>query len=310
MSKKVFESEPRKTAQVRLSDGRIFEGPVGTRLEEFLQAAFPDAPIPFIAGIEDGRLMELSEPVIRDMEIRPIFITDSEGIRIYTRSLVLLLAAAVAELFPDVRVVVDHSVPFGGYYCWVANRDPFSVGELAAIEKKMREMVEADLPIDKEVLPVGEAARALAQDGKASKAELLLSSPNSTIPLYRLGKVRDYFFGPMAPSTGYLKFFALSPYHRGFILRFPRRERPTELAPVEDYTALWQVFEEYGRWLELLGLQDVSSINRAIDEGRIREIILVSEALHQERIVRIAEGIADLPRERRKIVLIAGPSAS
>ncbi len=308
---KIYLSGPRETAQVRLSDGRIFEGPVGTPLEEFLHAAFPDAPIPFIAGISDGKLLELTTPIRVDTEIKPVFITDSEGIRIYTRSLVLLLAAAVAELFPEARVVVDHSVPFGGYYCWVANRHPFTEEELSLIETKMREFVEADRPIEKEVHPLEEAARILAQEGKASKAELLMAnSHESEVPLYRLGQVRDYFFGPMAPSTGYLRFFALSPYHRGFILRFPRRERPTELAPVEDYTALWQVFEEYGRWLELLGLQDVNTINKAIAEDRIREIILVSEALHQERIVRIAEQVADLPPERRRIVLIAGPSAS
>lgn len=296
---------------MRLSDGRIFEGPVGTPLEDFLRAAFPDAPIPFIAGIAEGKLLELSTPVEHDLEIRPVFITDSEGIRIYTRSLVLLLAAAVAELFPGTKVVVDHSVPFGGYYCWVADRDPFTPEELSALEGKMREFVQNDLPIEKTVLPTQEAARILAAQGKGSKAELILSNAyESRIPLYRLGKVQDYFFGPMAPSTGYLRFFSLSPYHRGFILRFPRRERPTELAPVEDYTALWQVFEEYGRWLELLGLQDVGSINSTIRNGRIREIILVSEALHQERIVRIAEEIADLPPERRRIVLIAGPSAS
>ncbi|HDC92995.1 MAG TPA: nucleoside kinase [Candidatus Acetothermia bacterium] len=308
---KVYPSRPRSTAQVRLSDGRIFEGPVGTKLEDFLRAAFPDAPIPFIAGITEGKLLELSTPVERDLEIRPVFITDSEGIRIYTRSLVLLLAAAVEELFPGTRIVVDHSVPFGGYYCWVLDREPFGLEELSLIESKMREFVEADAPIEKRMLPAADAARALAAQGKEAKAELLLSSSHEArIPLYRLGKVQDYFFGPMAPSAGYLRFFALSPYHRGFILRFPRRERPTELSPVEDYTALWQVFEEYGRWLELLGLQDVRSINKAIGNGRIREIILVSEALHQERIVRIAEEIAELPPERRRIVLIAGPSAS
>lgn len=308
---KVYPSGPRSTAQVRLSDGRIFEGPVGTPLEEFLRAAFPDAPIPFIAGITEGKLLELSTPLERDLEIRPVFITDSEGIRIYTRSLVLLLAAAVEELFPGTRVVVDHSVPFGGYYCWVADREPFSPQELSLLEAKMWEFVEADLPIEKTVLSAAEAARVLAGQGKKDKAELILSNAHEPrIPLYRLGKVQDYFFGPMAPSTGYLRFFALTPYYRGFILRFPRRERPTELAPVEDYTALWQVFEEYGRWLELLGLQDVHSINKAVANGRIREIILVSEALHQERIVRIAEEIAELPPERRRIVLIAGPSAS
>lgn len=279
-------------------------------MEEFLAAAYPDAMIPFLAGIEDGRLLELSYPVRRDIEVKPVFLTDSEGIRIYTRSLNLLLEAAVTELFPGTRVVVDHSVPFGGYYCWVADRDPFSSEELQALESKMRELVAQNLPILREDLPRQEAARIFAAQGRVSKAELIANGEEETIAVYRLGPVQDCFFGPMVPSTGYLRFFALSPYHRGFILRFPRRERPTELAPVEDYHALWGVFEEYGHWLELLGLQDVNSINRAIANGRIREIILVSEALHEERIVQIAHQIAELPEGRRGIVLIAGPSSS
>lgn len=307
----VREARPRETAQVRLTDGRIFEGPVGTPLEEYLRAAYPEAAIPCVAGIVEGRLWELTRPVTRDVEVRPVFLSDSEGIRIYTRSLVLLLLAAVAEVFPGVRIVVDHSVPFGGYYCWTANREPFSAEELSRIEARMREMVERDLPIGREEVSAGEAARFFSSQGRASKAELIAKAPgDERIPLYRLGGVKDYFFGPMVPSTGYLRFFSLTPYHSGFILRFPRRERPTELSPVEDYTALWEVFEEYGHWLDLLGLRDVGSVNRAVRNGRIREIILVSEALHEERIVQIANRIAELPPERRRIVLVAGPSAS
>lgn len=293
--------------QAIFPDGRILEGPVGTKLFEFVSAAYPDPTVPAVAALVDGELRELSEPLRRDAEIRPIFMTDSEGIRIYTRSLSFLLAAAVAELFPQARLVIDHSVPFGGYYCRVIGRPPFSPEELTQIEGLMRRWVEEDRPIEKEVLPASEAARVLAEQGFSRKAALLSSQNASLIPLYRLGNFRECFFGPMVPSTGHLRYFRLHPYHDGFILQFPRRERPTELAPVEDYQPLWQVFEEYGRWLELLGVYDVLTVNEAIHTGRMTEVILVSEALHEQRIAEIARSIAN---REPKIVLIAGPSSS
>ncbi len=299
--------KPRDTVQAVFPDGRILEGPVGTRLAEFVAAAYPDPTVPAVAALVDGELWELGEPLRRDAEVRPIFMTDSEGIRIYTRSLSFLLAAAVAELFPQARLVIDHSVPFGGYYCRVMGRPPFSPAELAQIEELMRRWVEEDRLIEKELLPASEAARALAEQGLSRKAALLSRQNALTVPLYRLGTFREYLFGPMVPSTGYLRYFRLHPYHNGFILQFPRRERPTELSPVEDYQPLWQVFEEYGRWLELLGVYDVLTMNEAIRTGRMTEVILVSEALHEQRIAEIAQTIA---QREPKIVLIAGPSSS
>lgn len=303
----IRQGKPRDTVQAVFPDGRILEGPVGTKLAEFVAAAYPDPSVPAVAALVDGALWELSEPLRRDSEVRPIFMTDSEGIRIYTRSLSFLLAAAVAELFPQARLIIDHSVPFGGYYCRVMGRPPFSPAELSQIENLMRRWVEEDRPIEKELVSTSEAARRLAEQGFARKAALLSSQNTLTIPLYRLGNFQEYLFGPMVPSTGYLRYFQLHPYHDGFILRFPRRERPTELAPVEDYQPLWQVFEEYGRWLELLGVYDVLTVNEAIRTGRMTEVILVSEALHEQRIAQIAQAIA---QREPKIVLIAGPSSS
>ncbi|MGQ9699627.1 MAG: nucleoside kinase [Candidatus Bipolaricaulaceae bacterium] len=303
----IRKSTPRDTVLAIFPDGRILEGPVGTKLLEFVATAYPDPTVPAVAALVDGEILELSEPLRRDAEVRPIFMTDSEGIRIYTRSLSFLLLAAVAELFPEARVVIDHSVPFGGYYCRVMGRPPFSPVELAQIEGLMRRWVEENHPIEKELFSAGEAVRLLAEQGLPQKAALLSSQNTSTIPLYRLGKFREYLFGPMVPSTGYLRYFRLYPYHDGFILQFPRRERPTELAPLEDYRPLWQVFEEYGRWLELLGVYDVWTVNEAIRAGRMTEVILVSEALHEQRISEIARAIS---QREPKIVLIAGPSSS
>lgn len=207
--------KPRETVQAVFPDGRILEGPVGTKLSEFVAAAYPDPTVPAVAALVDGELWELSEPLRRDAEIRPIFMTDSEGIRIYTRSLSFLLAAAAFELFPKARLIIDHSVPFGGYYCRITGRPPFSSEELARLESLMRAWVEKDIPIEKDILPAAEAARILQSQGLQRKAELLLAEDPGQIPLYRLGNFREYLFGPMVPSTGYLRYFRLHPYHDG-----------------------------------------------------------------------------------------------
>lgn len=307
----VRQAEPRQTVQARFPDGRTFEGPVGTTLEAFVRAAYPDPTVPPMAAIVDGELRELAVPVRRDVEVRPVFLTDSDGIRIYTRSLSFLLTASVAELFPEAKLIIDHSVPFGGYYCRVVGRDPLSQEELKRLEEHMRHLVAEDRPILREQVSIEEARAWFDAQGRPHKADLLAQGAGDDhLHLYRLGEYRDYFFGYMVPSTGYLPYFAITPYHDGFILRFPRRERPTELAPPEDYSALWQVFVEYREWLELLGVYDAWTVNEAVRTGRIREVILVSEALHEQRIVQIARAIVELPSDRRRLVLIAGPSSS
>ncbi len=307
----VRQARPRDTSQVRFPDGRVFEAPVGTPLAAYAKAAYPDAASPPVAAIMGGQLTELATEIVRDADVRPLFVTDSEGIRIYTRSLSFLLVAAAREACPGVRLVVDHSVPFGGYYCRVLERDPLSVQELSALEAHMQRMVEKDLPILKEHVPKDEAYRWFADDGAGHKAELFRQVwDEPTVPLYTLGKTRDYFFGELVPSTGYLRSFSLVPYHDGFILRFPRRERPTELQNLESYGPLWQVFQEYVRWLELLGVYDAWTVNEAVADGRLREVILVSEALHELRVGEIARRIGGLPEEERRIVLVAGPSSA
>ncbi|MGB9889745.1 MAG: nucleoside kinase, partial [Anaerolineae bacterium] len=252
---------------------------------------------------------ELTYPLKRDACVTPILLSDSDGVRIYRRSLSFLLVTVVSELFPEAQVVIDYSVPFGGFYCRVLNREPFSAEELRTIETHMRRIVEEDAPITKERVPIEDALTLFQARGQQDKVRLFSRRRKDYLILYRLRDYRDYFHGYMVPSTGYLRYFALRPSPPGFILQYPRRHWPTELLPYTESPRLSAVFQEYGEWLRLLGVEDVGSLNDAIERGRIREIILVSEALHEERIAQIAHDIADR-RDRVRLVLIAGPSAS
>jgi len=307
--RRVWQAEPRKTAQARLPDGRIFEAPLGTPVEVYIRCAYTGHPVPVVAALVDGDLRELSHPLRCDAQVAPVFLTDSDGIRIYRRSLAFLMVAAISELYPHVQVIVHHSLPFGGYFCQALGREPFSGGELAGIEGRMRAIVDEDVPINKERVSLEEAMEMFRRRGDDDKARLLARRRKDYLVLYRLHDFRDYFHGYMVPSTGYLRLFALHPSPPGFVLQYPRRHRPTELLPYGDYPRLSAVFQEYGEWLHLLGVESVGSLNAAIESSRIREIVLVSEALHEERIAAIAHDIAER-RGQVRLVLIAGPSAS
>lgn len=305
----VWRAEPRITAQVRFPDGQVYEGPIGTRLEAFIRAAYPHQEVPVVAALVDGELRELTMPVTTDITVKPLTMHTSDGMRIYRRSLTLLLIAAAAELFPDARIYVDHSLTFGGYFCQVRRRDPFTPAELAQIEGRMREIVEADEPITKERLELSEAIAFFEQRGDTDKVRLLKYRSKDHLVLYGIRGTRDYFPGYMVPSTGYLRWFALRSYPPGFVLQFPQRIAPTRLQPFQDYPKLVAVFREYGEWMRLMQVEDVGGLNEAIANNRIREVILVSEALHEQRIAQIAQEIL-ARRPPVRVVLIAGPSSS
>jgi len=287
----------------------VFEAAAGTAVEAYVRAAYGDPDVPVIAALVDGELRELRYVLDRDVQITPVMLSDSDGVRIYRRSLAFLMVAVVSELYPEVQVVVDHSLPFGGYFCQVLGRDPFTDEELRTIESRMRAIVQEDAPIIKERVPVEEALAMFKKRGQDDKVRLFSRRRKDYLVLYRLHGFRDYFHGYMVPSTGYLRRFALRSSLDGFVLQYPRRHWPTELRAFTEPSRLAAVFREYGDWLALLGITDVGCLNEATEQERIREIILVSEALHEGRVAQIAREIAGR-RERVRLVLIAGPSAS
>lgn len=305
----VQSARPRQTAQVRFPDGRTFKAPVGTPVEEYVKAACPDSPALIVAALVNGDLRELTYAVRSDARVDPVFLSNSDGVRIYRRSLAFLLVTVVREMFPEAQIFVDHTLPFGGFFCQVRGREPFSAEELTQIEAEMRKAIAEDLPITREPVPLDEVIETFTARGETEKVQLLTRRKKDYLSLHNLRGTRDYFHGYMVPSTGYLRYFALHLWPPGFVLQYPRRHRPSELLPIAGHPQLTAVFRQYGEWLRLLGVESVSGLNEAIANGRIREIILVSEALHEQRIAQIADMIARYRNEVR-LVIIAGPSAA
>ena len=303
----VRRGRPRKTVQVRFPDGSLLEAPVGTPLEAFIVAR-PNEP-PAVLALAEGRLLELTYPVRHDMAVQPLTLAHSDGMRVYQRSLSFLLVVAAHEVFPQARIVVDHSLTLNGFYCRVEGREPFTAEELARLEAHMRALVEADLPIVRRRVSLAEARQIFERQLYLDKVRLLAFRQKDYLTVYELRGVYDYFYGHMVPSTGYLRLFALHPYPPGFILRFPRRSDPSVLPPFRDSPKLAAVFQEYGEWMRFLGIEDLADLNRANEAGRMREIILVSETLHAQRLAEIAREIAGR-RETVRLVLIAGPTSA
>ncbi len=312
-------SDPRKSkitfikardeVEVHLPDGRVLQGKRNTPVGEFLKA-LPEWDNPLIVGaIVNHELRELTYPITMESKVTPLTMTSADGARIYRRSLTFLLEAAFEELFPEAILTVDHSVTSGGYYCQVGGRQPLSEEELIRLESRMREWVERDLPFERLTVPLKEAIQYFESKGHQDKVSLLRYRHRDTLVLYQLGLHRDYHHGYMVPSTGYLRWFGLKAMDGGFILQYPRRHAPKELLPLPDFSILLKTFKQYGAWLAHLGIDCVGALNDAIFANRIREIILVSEALHEQKIAEIAREIVRRANQSR-IILIAGPSSS
>jgi uridine kinase len=300
---------PSDQIEIHLPDGRTLRGPRGATVASLLQPVAAEFPAPLVGAVVNGELQELTHPLDREADIRPVTMAEADGARIYRRSLTFLLEAAFSRRFPGILLYIDHSLTSGGYFCNVWRRPPLTPVELQELEAEMRRLVAQDLPFVGRETAVEEAIAFFEGRNDLDKARLMRHRRKATITLYRFGDYVDYHHGFMVPSSGYLKWFALTAMDGGFALRYPRQHAATKLAPLTESPKLLAAFRQYGAWLERLGISSVGALDDAIQAGRSREIILVSEALHEQLIAEIARQIADR-RSQARLVLISGPSSS
>ncbi len=299
----------RPTIEIVLPDGRVYTGKRGSTLADLFKMLPEWDNPPIMGAVVNGELRELTYSVEMDARIRLVTMEDDDGARIYRRSITFLLEAAFEELFPDVVMTLDHSVSAGGYFCQIVDHEPLTDGDLHLLLKRMRELVDADLPFERQLVPLNDAIAYFESKGLTDKVQLLKYRQKEYLVLYRLGDHQDYHHGYMVPSTGYLRWIGLESVGEGFVLRFPRRGSPKTIEPMPRYPKLLSTFRQYGYWLQRLGIDSVGALNESIQAGNIREIILVSEALHNLQIIDISQQIAERADEAR-IILIAGPSSS
>ncbi|HVS51120.1 MAG TPA: nucleoside kinase [Opitutaceae bacterium] len=302
-------AERNPLVQIHLPDGSTLEGERGAAVGRLLEPIVGALPAPLVAAVINGELHELTFPVELESRVRPVTMAEADGARIYRRSLTFLLEAAFSRLWPEAVLYIDHTLASGGFFCAPDARAPLAPEELRSLDAEMRRLIAQDLPFEASVVPVADAIATFEQRNFHDVAQLMRHRRKPTITLYRLGDYIDYHQGYMVPSTGYLKWFELVAMDGGFALRYPRQHTPTKLSPLADSPKLLAAFRQYGRWLDRLGISGVGELDAAIEAGRGRQVILVSEALHEQTIADIARQIAERGDQAR-LVLISGPSSS
>jgi uridine kinase len=291
--------------EIRVKDnGRVFaELPLEGR--EILSMSGFRGNGPVVAWRVTRILRSLDWSVDADADVEFVDAGSFEGMETYRHTLSFLMVLACnRSLGRD--VFVRHSMS-DGYYCELSGgeADPDSVDR---IRQGMRELIDRDLPIRREVLPVDRAIRIFERQGNADKARLMRWASIDPIVAYRCADTYGYFFAPLAPSTGAVKVFDLISYPPGMVLRFPGLADPENLPPFRAVSSLAEVFREYSQWLDVLGVSTMDSLHEMVSSGRALDLILVSEALHGEALARIAREIVNRPEVR--LVCLAGPSGS
>lgn len=302
--------EAREQVQILLDDGRAISAARGAPVGNFLRLLadeHQDAPI--VGAVINRELRELSYAIEIDSHVSPVTMDSEDGMRIYRRSLTFLLEAAFHLVYPGKHLTIDHSVFSGGYFCQVEGLEEVPAEELEKVEAKMRELVEADLTISRKQVPLEEAIGLFEKWGFKDKVELLKHRKKDYLVLYEIDDYLDYHHGYMLPSTGGLRWFDLQPVEGGFTVSFPSRSAPTKLRPVQTVPKLLEAFRAYGQLLRLLEIDSVGALNNAIVEGRVHEVVLVSEALHEQRTAEVARQMV-LGQKQPRVVLVAGPSSS
>ncbi len=261
-----------------------------------------------VGAFVNNNAVSLSYRVETNSEIVPITLNDRTGTDMYRRSLSFLLTIASKELFPNRRLVIGHSLG-RGYFYYFDGINSIPKGDLKTLEKRMREIVKEDVPIERDVMAYLEAVKYFKENNQPDTALLLENRNDPKIPIYRCGDFIDLAHSPLVPSTGVLEVFEIMDYPPGFLLRYPPFRQPEKMSPFQENPILFSIYQEYKNWGKILNVSSVGSLNKLINSGEIHQFIQVAEALHNKKIAEIADKIYER-KDTVKIVLIAGPSSS
>ena len=293
-----------------VNSGSTIEVEMGTSLLEIVDKLALEGSYPPLAAFVNHELKELNYRVYTPAKVEFFDITHLAGFRVYQRSLVFVMQAVVAKLYPSQRFYARHSIG-DSLYCEVEGKESFSLEECQALYDAARAIVAQDIPITREKIPTEEAIAEFSKRGFNDKVELLESRQRLYSSIQRLGDEMGYFFGALAPSTRYIDRFDVQPYFKGFYISIPSRTAPDKIEPAPNLQKMFSVFDGYSEWVDIMGVATVGKLNKRIEQGDASELIQIAEALHEKRLSRIADTIAEANRERGlRLVLISGPSSS
>ena len=255
----------------------------------------------------NGKYHELTEIIEDDGDVELIGFETELGMKIYTRTLQFIFIKVALDLFPESKITIDHAIS-DAVYGEIHKEKMLSKGDIDKIKAKMQEIINKDIPIKSFRTSKEEAINIFKGYKMEDKVKLLKYHDIQYVHLYELDGRYDYFYGPMGYSTGIINVFDVFKYESGFILQRPERKNLSELAEFREEKSLTKIFIETQRWLNILGIEDVGTLNEKVQNNELRDIIMISEGLHEKKIANIADEI--LNRKDVKIIFIAGPSSS
>jgi len=292
----------------------------GTSLLDIYQEFQDDIrlPYPVVSAKVNNVSQGLKFRVFQNRDVEFLDASEGSGHRVYVRSLSFVLYKATQDVFPGSKLFIEHSL-CRGYYCnfkkkpSLKEQAPLTDDDVARIRRRMQEIIALDMPFRRTEATNDEAIRVFTDRGFADKVKLLETSGQIYSDYYTLGDTVDYYYGPLVPSAGYLNVWGLERYEQGLLLRVPDWNDPSRLAEKIDQPKTFEMFAEKTHWDIIMRLSNAGDVNRAIKRGHASELIQVSEALQEKKIVKIAEDIANRCRQGQTtnpIVLITGPSSS
>ena len=298
------------------NNGKTKSFPEGTSLLDVYQE-FADElqmPYPVVSAKVNNAAQGLKFRLYQNRDVEFLDAREGSGHRSYVRSLCFVLYKATQDLFPGSKLFIEHTIS-RGYYCNFKKRgnEQLTDDDIDRISQRMQEIIDLDMPFRRNEATTEEAVRVFAERGFADKVKLLETSGQIYSDYYTLGDTADYYYGPLVPSAGYLTVWGLERYHDGMLLRVPDWYNPTVLAEKVDMPKTYSMFAEKTRWDIIMRLSNAGDVNKAIMRGHASELIQVSEALQEKKIVQIAEEIDRRFHDEEhpvRIVLITGPSSS
>lgn len=264
-------------------------------------------PYGVVSAKVNNRVEGLNFKVYHNKDVEFLDISSESGLRTYVRSLCFVLCKAVADVFPEGQILLEHPVS-KGYYCNLRIGREATLDDVTRIKRRMEEIIAADLPFHRIERHTEDAIHLFEEKGMTDKVNLLRTTGRLYTNYYTLDGFVDYYYGSLLPSTGHLHLFDLVKYYDGLLLRFPDKNNPAVLGEMVKQEKMLDVFKENRRWQEIMNVSTVGDFNQAIQAGHATDLINVSEALQEKRIARIADDIC--ARHDVKVVLIAGPSSS
>lgn len=287
------------------------EFPEGSSLLDIYNGFNLAMPYGPVSAKVNNKVESLDFRVYYNKDIEFLDITSSSGMRTYVRSLFFILVKAVEELYPQGSISLEHPIS-KGYFCKLHIDRTIGLDDVQRIKQKMQEIIAADIPYTRTESHTEEVVRLFEKRGMMDKARLLDTYCQLYSYYYQLGDTVDCYYSSLVPSTGYIHLFDIVKYYDGLLLRIPSRENPTKLEEVVKQEKMLEVFQEYHRWNQILGISTVGDLNVACNHGHATDLINVSEALQEKKIAQIADEITHRNQDgqRVKLVLISGPSSS